>query len=148
MKINVIVWTCEGEATYIAAYIGGSPPHMMLELSSVHIEGEELYGLTTCSTKDGQTLPETPGSWLQSFTVGSIAELWDHHQEALKFLLASGHMPPKPANADLVGHFSITLRGQSKHIRSLTLWPLRVPYWYFIRRNTRHDKPIQQLLKG
>ena len=144
-NIKMVALTRGDEATYFAAYVVATT-HTALDLVSVH--GDAGNTLTTGTTKDGRLLPTPPGNWLQSFTAQSIDQLWDRHQEGLQYLISTGGLPAKPAAANLTKHFSSALQGQAKHIRSFTLWPLRVPYWYFIRRNTRHDKPIQQLLKG
>ena len=41
--------------------------------------------------------------------------------------------------------FAAVMSEQLAYIRSLAFWPLRIPWWYFVRRSQRHDKPLAQL---
>jgi len=52
---------------------------------------------------------------------------------------------PLAVDGNFEEDFTGALSQQSKHIRSLALWPLRIPWWYFVRRSQRHDKTLTQL---
>ena len=141
-EIKVVVWTRANEPTYLCVYV---IPEMDAEMDFVTVCDEKI--LTTGTTKDGQLLPNTPESWLQTFSRSSASELWSRHQDALNYLSDVASFQPDKCTPNLQDHFACAMRRQAEHVRSLRLWPLRMPYWYFVRRNTRHNKSIRQLIE-
>ena len=104
--------------------------------------------LTTGTSKDGQLLPDKPGSWTQTFSISTVDKLWERHESALNHLCAvtSARVAQGPPN--LAEDFMEGIRREGAYVRSLTLGPLRVPFWYFFRRSARHNKSVQQLMDG
>jgi hypothetical protein len=102
--------------------------------------------LTSGTSKDGQLFPARAGGWKQSFPVSSASELWSRHKDALEYLSEVAGFQPAKGTRDLPDEFVRAMRSESEHVRSIPLWPLRIPYWYFVRRNVRHGKSIRQLM--
>ncbi len=96
-------------------------------------------------SKDGQLLPSSPDSFMQTFTA-TTAVLWRHHQTGLKVLAVKRSVLPLSGDGYLEEDFTAAMYRQSDHVRSLMLWPLRIPYWFFVRRHVRHEKPVAKWL--
>ena len=75
--------------------------------------------------------PETP------ITVWVAASEW--------FLINKGGVQVQASDLSFEQAISMSCINQSAYIRSLPLWPLRAPYWFFIRRRTYHGKTVEQL---
>ena len=82
---------------------------------------------------------------MQTFGVADAEELWGHHQEALDYLSSTHGLTPISNDNTLQDDLSSALAAQAAFIRSLPLWWLRIPYWFFVRRLTRHNKPVSEL---
>ncbi|HID75814.1 MAG TPA: hypothetical protein EYP56_07435 [Planctomycetaceae bacterium] len=136
-------WQREGEATYLCLYLIAGP---RVEMDVVTVFDDR--GLTTGTTKDGQLLPARPGSWVQTFSVSTAEELWNHHVAGLEYIFETTGLRPGEPKRSLEEDFVRAIVGQGEYIRSLPLWPLRIPIWYFLRRNVRHNKTIRQLMEG
>lgn len=136
----VVAWARRGERTYLCAYVvANNPP--IVDFVTVLDEG----GLTTGKSKDGQLLPSSPGSFMQTFTA-TTAVLWRHHQTGLRVLAAKRGVVPLTGDGFLEEDFSEAMSRQGDYVRALLLWPLRIPYWFFVRRHLRHGKPVAKWL--
>ena len=136
----VVAWARSGERTYLCAYlVGDNAP--LVDFVTILDRG----GLTTGKSKDGQLLPSSPDSFMQTFTA-TTAVLWRHHQTGLKVLAAKRSVLPLSGDGYLEEDFTAAMSRQSDHVRSLMLWPLRIPYWFFVRRHVRHEKPVAKWL--
>lgn len=133
---QVVAWTRSGERTYLCVYlIANLPPQ--IDFSTIFAEGS----LTTGKSKDGQLLPNSPDRFMQTFTA-TAAVLWRRHEAGLKVLGAQRGLLPLTTPGSLEQDFSDAVTRQASYIRALPLWPLRIPYWYFVRRHLRHEKPV------
>ena len=139
---GLIAWKKRGEQTYVCAYllVNGN---VLLDVVTICEHGM----LTTGKSKDSQLLPTPPGSYLQSFTA-TLAVLYRRHQEGLQTLSRLADMTPLAGEGEFENDFATALERQSEFIRSLTLWPLRMPWWYLVRRGQRHEKTVGQLAKA
>jgi len=104
--------------------------------------------LTTSTIKDGQTIPPGREDWIQSFDVSDMGELWNHHRLALDHIAQNSSQVPLKDGSSLAEDFEASIHRQADFLSSITLWPLRVPYWYFVRRAQRHNKALHVLLAG
>jgi hypothetical protein len=132
----VVAWARSGERTYLCAYlVGNNAP--LVDFVTILDRG----GLTTGKSKDGQLLPSSPDSFIQTFTA-TTAVLWRHHQTGLKVLAAKRNVSPLSGQGFLEEDFTAAMSRQSDYVRSRWLWPLQIPYWFFVRRHVRHEKPV------
>jgi hypothetical protein len=138
----VVAWNKDGERTYLCAYlVAGADP--MIDFVTI-FEGSQL---TTGKSKDGQLLPASPNTFMQTFTA-TTAVLWRRHEEGLAVLSRLRGLVPLHGGPHLEEDFAAAMHSQTEHIRSLPLWPLRIPGWYFIRRHMRHETPIAKMLRS
>jgi len=136
----VVAWARSGERTYLCAYlvVNNAP---LVDFVTILDQGV----LTTGKSKDGQLLPSSPGCFTQTFTA-TTAVLWRHHQTGLKVLATKRRVLPLSGEGFLEEDFIEAMSRQADYVRSLVLWPLRIPYWFFVRRHVRHGKPVAQWL--
>jgi len=136
---QIVAWSKLDEATYLCVYfVQGSPS------SFDFVTRWENGFLATGKSRDAQIVPGPENSWSQSFTVETARENWQRHHEAQKFLeLENPNLRRK--QPDLENDFSEFMISQSRYVNSLFLWPLRIPYWFYVRRYLRHNKSVQQL---
>jgi hypothetical protein len=139
---RAVAWTKVDESTYLMVYLIGSAG---ISMEFVTVCGENV--LETSSKKDAQLFPWPPGSYQQSFST-STSELWRRHQEAIQYLSQVSDFRPSNSPPDLGVEFARGLKQQAHYVRSLPFWPLRVSYWYFVRRNFRHNKTVRQLMEA
>lgn len=138
----VVAWTRRDEPTYLCAYIYDSAQNRT-EVDIVTVAGDQA--LTTGTTRDAHLLPEPPGSWSQSFSLPDLESRWQRHNEARAYLAAAAGFDPSRHQPHLTTHFTQAIRDQADYIQSIALWPLRIPYWYFVRRHLRHGKSVEKL---
>ena len=138
----IVGWKHLEQQTFLCVYLIG-PGRTELDFVSVF---SPTSSLTTGSTRDGQMLPSNSENWSQTFSCDDASELWEHHETGLQFLESTRGVRPTPTAATLAEDFVDSMRAQAVYIRSLPLWFLRVPYWYFTRRFTKHNKPIAELV--
>ena len=139
---GLVVWKKNGERTYLSAYLLTNG-EMGVDIVTICNTGI----LTTGKSKDSQLLPSAPGNYLQSFTA-TMAVIYRRHQEAMEVLARTTHMMPLISDGAFEDDFAAAMHQHSEYIRSLTIWPLRIPWWYFVRRFQRHDKTIMEFKKS
>ena len=103
----------------------------------------EEVSLTTGSTKDGQLFPCPPGHYKQTFTGLGLDQQWARHAEGVKYLADVGRARPASLDEPFEEVFVDAVRKEMAFIRGIPLWPLRAPYWYFVRRHLWHNRSIQ-----
>jgi len=136
----IVAWARSGERTYLCAYlVANNAP--LVDFVTILDQGV----LTTGKSKDGQLLPSSPDCFTQTFTA-TTAVLWRHHQTGLKVLATKRRVLPLSGEGFLEEDFIEAMSRQADYVRSLVLWPLRIPYWFFVRRHMRHGKPVMQWL--
>jgi hypothetical protein len=101
-------------------------------------------GLTTGDTKDGNFLPRPPGSYSHNFPGTSLDEQWYKHIESENYLMDHGKVQLKAEDVEFEQSITKGIKQHVNYIKTLPLWPLRGPYWYFIRRYVWHNKSIEE----
>ncbi len=136
---GLVAWKKDGESTYLCAYllVNGQ---ILIDVVTLLQSGM----LTTGKSKDSQLLPYSPGNYMQSFTTTTVV-LYRRHQEGLQTLSRLKNLSPRSRGGTFEEDFASAMCEQVKYIRSLVLWPLRIPWWYFVRRSHRHNKTLDQL---
>lgn len=99
-------------------------------------------GLTTSSSADAMLLPQTPNTYQQAFTRVTMQQQFGLHKQALELLLENTAASLPDQAFDLEQSIILSLQKQMQYIRSLPLWYLRGPYWFFIGKNLRSNKMI------
>jgi hypothetical protein len=141
---HFVVWRRTAERTYLCIYVFlDIRPRIETDLITIFEFGE----LTTGTTKDCIAVPGSTEYWGQSFSVSNVAELWKHHQESLDYLAVRMGRWPSTQDVGFREDLVHSLRGQTAAIRSVPLWFLRLPYWYFVRRFRLHGKSIREQLE-
>jgi hypothetical protein len=136
---HFVVWQRAGERSYICVYIV-MKNRVEIDLITMFDNG----GLTTGTTKDGLTIPGRPGHWMQAFPVRVVDQLWKYHEDALAFLKQTTGQRPSTQAIDFADEFMTSVRGHVAYVRTIPLWFLRIPYWYFVRRTRLNRQTVQQ----
>jgi len=140
MQPTIVAWQLPGEATYFCIYL--------IQGAAQSMDWVTIFGDRTLSTggsRDGQLFPTVPGNWIQTFTSNDAVVLWEQHRAAMDWIQSTQGLSPDRGDEAFEDLFEDELRAQGAHIRSIPLWFVRIPFWYFVRRHTRHGKPIQDL---
>lgn len=143
LGVPTTAWFSRAEATRLVVYRmkGAAQIDLITELAGQN-------DVTTTSTKDSQLFPKRPGVWVQSFSGRDLDELWTLHGEAVAYVrdrlrLGLGQLPESFPEA-IAG----STRKQMEYVRSLPYWPLRWPYWYFIRRRQVANKTVREQVES
>ena len=99
--------------------------------------------LTTGDKKSCHFFPSSKGSYMQSFSKLSFAEKYEKHLSMEKFLIQNAARQIQ-IKKEFEQTFLDAMHNQMRYIRSLFLWPLRAPYWFFIRKHLWHNKSIEE----
>ena len=99
--------------------------------------------LTTNDKSDSQMLPAAPCHYLQSFSLASLDEQWNRHLQTENYLMDVGGALLVQNDRPFEDCFIDAIKKQIAFVRSLSLWPLRGTYWFFIRRKRLHNLSIQ-----
>ncbi|MEZ6059299.1 MAG: hypothetical protein R3C19_02945 [Planctomycetaceae bacterium] len=140
MEPTIVAWARPGEATYFCVYLVQGAAQSM---DWVTILSQRT--LTTGGSRDGQLFPSMPGNWVQTFESRDAAVLWEHHRAAIEWIYSTEGLTPDSGDVPFEDLLESELKAQSRHLQSFALWFARIPFWYFTRRFTRHNKPIQDL---
>ncbi len=138
--VDMVAWTKTGESTYLCIQVIAKSS-TVIELVTTDAD----RSLTTTNAKDAQLFPNRPDGWQQQFSIDSASELWDRHQDALEYLGQIAGFHPADHMGDLCEDFARGMQSSCDYVRSIPLWPLRVPYWYAVRRISRRNKSVRQL---
>jgi len=144
-KVTIRAWRQPESATFLCQYVfqGGKTTTDIVSIFS----NEKRVGLTTGSTRDAQFMPHRPGICVQSFSGAPVATLWRRHTEAEVVVADVTGVSPEPVNKTFDELLLDAIRDQMQYVRSLPLWPLRAPYWYYIKRFRLHGKPVSALIE-
>ena len=143
-KVTVRAWRQPESATFLCQYVfqGGKTTTDIVSIFSL----DKRVGLTTGSTRDAQFMPHRPGIFVQSFSGVDTATLWQRHTESEVVVADVTGVNPEPVNRSFDELLLDAIRDQMEYVRSLPLWPLRAPYWYYIKRFRVHNKPVRALI--
>ncbi|MBP7431301.1 MAG: hypothetical protein KBC05_17845 [Candidatus Hydrogenedentes bacterium] len=101
--------------------------------------------LTTSATRDAHLMPKPPGHYTQSFNVNSLDQFHRLHEESEKFLVERGGIQREHVPWGFEEDLNRYVILGSQYVMSLPLWPLRAPWWFFVRRRAFHNRSIEQL---
>lgn len=139
----VAAWAHESEPTYFCIYVTAS--RRVTDLVTVLNEGA---GLTTCDTRDAILWPLPPGNYKQAFSGKTADERWQLHREALDCLRDRLGLAVKSNSGSFQDAFAHGVTEGVRHVRSLPLWPLRWPWWYFVRRCRLCNKTVREQIES
>ena len=103
---------------------------------------EKYIILSTAVSSEAQLFPRIPGSYCQSLPERDPRVQLLRHTEAVEFL--SRHGARTSVNA--LDYEQFVQRGTECTIESLDqtrLWPLRILYWFYVRRHWMHNQSIE-----
>ncbi|GEM_PF-1590921 len=139
----IYAWQRTDRPTYFCTYIIQSGQETKESYDLVTVFGDDI-GLTTSSTKDGHMFPKPPHCFIQSFSPSVFDDRWARHIEMENYLMDVG-------GAQLVEREDVfeeliidAMRKQMDYVRGISLWFLRAPIWFFIRRSQWHNLSIEE----
>ena len=152
MEINISSWKNVSKPTFFCCYklrattYGkyGTTHQASQKAVDFITEFTNSTSLTTGSARSGHSFPSTPGSYKQSFSKLSFDDQWCKHLEAENFLIKTGGVKIDTLKKSFESYLTESISKQMKYIRGLFLWPLRAPYWSFIRGFIWHNKSIEK----
>ncbi len=104
--------------------------------------------LTTGDTNDLQLCPQAPGHYMQTFRKPSREGLLNGHLAAARYITTMAGVCVEAVPWGFEKAFTKGEMVQAAYTQSLLAWPVRAPYWFFIRRLLVHNKSIEQLHKA
>lgn len=141
-EASMMIWRRSDRPTFFCRYIVQAGTKTQTSFDFVTMFENEIM-LTTNNKADSQMLPPAPGHYLQSFSTVSLDEQWNQHLQMENYLMDVGGALLVQNDRPFEDCFVDTIRKQVEFVRSLSLWPLRGTYWFFIRRKLRHNLSIQ-----
>ena len=134
------VWRHTEHPTYFVLFLAGAKkvPILITEFSP-HLD------LTTGATMDLQACPQAPGHYVQTFSRLSPDEMLERHLAAARYITTTGGARVEPVPWGFEEAFTKGEMAQGEYIRTLRAWPLRAPYWFYVRKRLCHNKSVEQL---
>lgn len=142
--VRIMAWRLPHEPTWLCLNIPPGRP-VMPEFTTV-LNG--TGGVTTGASRDGLLLPLPEGQYQQAFIGADLRDLWQRHRDAVRWLVQSRGAEVRSDNESFVDGFGAALVSQSHHATSLPLWPLRMPYWFYVRRRRMANKSVREQIEG
>lgn len=135
--VLVAAWRFPGLSTYFCMY----------QRQRVHTDRVTHFrggtGIATSSSAAAFQLPMRPGMAGQAYPGATLDELWNRHLEAEEHFVKRLGFQFEPAGS-FEQQFTTAMRAQSAHVRSMTLWPLRMYVWLMTAH--RHvNRPVTVL---
>lgn len=134
----ILAWQSPGTGAFFCVYL---------------IAGQRFYDLvtgfdrdvtlTTGSSPGAMLYPMRPGSYLQAFTGLQPAGLYERHLEGEACLMDRLGVQHAALDERFDEHFARVVRAAMMYVRSIPLWPLRVPWWYATKW-LRTNKPVER----
>lgn len=141
----IVAWRKTAEDTFLCIYQVTTQQGTQEATDFVSLS-QEGGMLTTGSNKGGQLLPSTKrGHYLQTFETFSLSELWKKHEAGLAILKKSVGFVPRQPSGNLHEIIAASIHEQVAAVQQIPLWKLKLPFWYFVRQNVRHNKSIKKL---
>ncbi|MFW6059952.1 MAG: hypothetical protein ACODAQ_07205 [Phycisphaeraceae bacterium] len=142
---TIRAWRQPHSATFLCQYaLPGN--NTALDIVSIFSTTRHV-GLTTGSSAGAQFLPHKPGIYVQSFSGVDTGTLWQRHLESEVVVADATGISPEPVDEPFEALLRLAISEQMKYIRSLPLWPLRAPYWFYIKRHRLHNKPVSEIIE-
>jgi hypothetical protein len=143
-NIDLAVWQREGERTYLSIYFT-LQGKQLVDIESMLDNGG---GVVTGNMSECLSLPTRPGVWKQCMAVESVAELCRHHNLATFFLTQSVGARPSRELFDIELEIVNATKAQCTYVRSIRFWFLKLPYWYFVRRNQLFGVTVREQIES
>jgi hypothetical protein len=137
------VWQMPEEPTYFCVYI--LPDGRQARDFVTILDG--TGGLTTGDSPDACLFPTAPGEFKQTFPGCTAAEQHDIHGASLDYLKQAHRVSVRSDYGSFEEAFQAGMTEPMKYVMSLPLWPLRTPYWFFVRRKKVRNLTVAQLLE-
>jgi hypothetical protein len=138
----ISAWRHSQRPTFFCQYVIRSGRTVNQALDMVTLFDSDIM-LTTASKSDGQLMPIPVGCYLQTFSNVSPDDQWHKHVEMENFLMDEGGARFVQLDVTFEDSLTNTIRKQIECIRSIPLWPCWAPYWFFVRKNLRHNKSVR-----
>ena len=137
----VAAWKKKGEPTIFCVYCLSNG-----KISRDFCTDLKEGALTTGSSPDAGLFPHAPGDYAQTFPNCTIEEQWNWHIHALEYLTKNHGSKVAEDKKSFEESFREGLKTSVEHVVSIPFWPLRVPYWFFVRRKRVLGKTVSELL--
>lgn len=133
-------WQHDSEPTYLLLLIVRG--QRVLNFATAF---DKEYGLDTVSMAS-EVYPAPPGHYKQTFSKLDLPQLYARHTEAARFLRTDGRLEfARTLPNSIAQAVSDDGKRQAAYVESMPLWPLRAPYWYYVRRLRLHNRTIEEL---
>lgn len=141
-KIFMAAWQRTDRPTIICHYVI-KVQNTVNRATDIVTRFADDISLTTADTRGAQFLPKPPKNYAQSFSKVDLNQQWNRHIEMENYLIDVGGA--QLVNLDIQFEKDVIEAGrkQTEFTRSIPLWYLRGPYWYFVRRYLWHNKSIE-----
>ena len=133
----------------------GNGLHYFIAYSSEHFLSFEFITsfnnditLTTNNSRDSQLMPHPDTQLVQSFDVGSIDELWEHHLHAIEHLENNHTIRPYKISHPTACLIKDSFIKHAQYIQCIPFWYAKGFYWFFFRRHFLHNRPIEETFRG
>jgi hypothetical protein len=100
--------------------------------------------LTTGVTSQTPFFPRPPGDYARTFSGTARDDVWACHHASEDYLVRTAGVRIGPLDCRFEDCFHEALRKQVAFVRRIPLWPLRAPFWYFIRRRRFRNMSIEE----
>lgn len=137
-------WVNDNINTFVCAYFG-SVLGETIRSTDIATVFEPQIGLTTADAKQSSLFPSEPGTFKQYLPERSLEERWHAHMVAFD-LICQIQRPESYRLRSLEREMSEAVESELQAVRRRFLWPLRIPWWYFIRRKLHDSKTVEQMV--
>ncbi|NOY76107.1 MAG: CbrC family protein [Kiritimatiellaeota bacterium] len=138
----VAAWKKKDEPTFLCVYCL-SNGKISREFNT---EFQDGGGLDTSDSPDAGLFPRREGDYSQSFPNTTIEEQWNWHSHAIEYLTKNLRLKFASDKRGFEEVFAEGLKAPVDYATSLPLWPLRIPYWFLVRRKRMLGKTVSELL--
>lgn len=147
MKVGIAdtsmgIWRRSDRPTFFCRYLVQAGSKEQTSFDFVTMFEDDII-LTTNDKSNSQMLPQPPGYYSQSFSPVSLEEQWNQHLQMENYLMDIGSAILVQNDKPFEDCFIDTIRKQVEFVRSISLWPLRGIYWFYVRRKLWHNLSIQ-----
>jgi hypothetical protein len=141
--VDMAVWRRNDRPTILSLYIVrmGNRKNISTDIST---DFADMISLTSNNSRAAQLSPWRPGRYQQTFSPVTLDELWAKHIEAENYLMDVGEAQLMQKEFNFEKELLDSCRRQNAYIRSIPFWYLKGAYWFFIRKNIRHNKSVKQ----
>ncbi len=139
---SMAIWRRSDRPTFFCRYLVQAGNKKQTSFDFVTMFEDEIM-LTTNDKADSQMMPQPPGYYSQSFSPVNQDEQWNQHLQMENYLMDTGGATLVQNDKPFEECFVDAIRRQVNFISSISLWPLRGIYWFYVRRQMWHNQSIQ-----